>query len=184
MAGRANGSAPTGQGRGAREQAAGHGMPSHHTAAPYGAHAGAGALLDRLDGVQRSGNGWRARCPSCGGRSRKVSVTDRDGVTLIYCFGGCQAVEVLQALGLGWADILPPRTWPQTPEDRRQARRAIRESGWSAALEVLALESKVVLFAARELHHTGGLEIEDGKRLAEAVKRIDHAANVLVEVRR
>ena len=53
---------------------------------------------------------------------------------------------------------------------------------WSSppALSVLALESKVALFAARELHITGGLDIEDGKRLAVAVERIDHAANVLV----
>jgi len=141
-------------------------------------------LLQRLEAVQKSGNGWRARCPACGGRSRKVSVTETEGRVLVFCFGGCPAIEVLAAVGLGWPDVMPPRTWPQSPEERRRARRAIREAGWASALSVLALEAKVILFAARELHITGGLEIEDGKRLAEAVKRIDHAANVLVEVRR
>lgn len=146
-------------------------------------NATAEPLLQRLEGVQKAGNGWRARCPSCGGRSRKVSVTERDGRVLLHCFGGCRAIEVLEAVGLGWQDVMPPRTWPESPEERRRQRRALREIGWAAALATLALESKIILFAARELHITGGLEIEDGKRLAEAVKRIDHAANVLVEVR-
>lgn len=141
-------------------------------------------LLQRLEGVQKSGNGWRARCPACGGRSRKVSVTEAEGRVLVYCFGGCEAIAVLAAVGLGWPDVMPPRTWPDSPEERHRQRRAIREAGWAAALSTLALESKVVLFAARELHMTGGLQIEDGKRLAQAVKRIDHAANVLVEARR
>lgn len=141
-------------------------------------------LLQRLEAVHKSGNGWRARCPACGGRSRKLSVTEAEGRVLVYCFGGCEAIAVLEAVGLGWPDVMPPRTWPDSPEDRRRQRRAIREAGWSAALSTLALEGKVVLFAARELHVTGGLEIEDGKRLAEAVKRIDHAANVLTETRR
>lgn len=144
-------------------------------------YATAEPLLQRLDGVQKSGNGWRARCPACGGRSRKVSVTEAEGRVLIYCFGGCPAIEVLGAVGLGWPDVMPPRTWPDSPEDRRRQRRAIREAGWASALSVLALESKVALFAARELHLVGGLSVEDGKRLAEAVQRIDHAANVLVE---
>lgn len=138
-------------------------------------------LLQRLEAVQKSGSGWRARCPACGGRSRKVSITEVEGRVLVYCFGGCESIAVLEAVGLGWPDVMPPRTWPDSPEDRRRQRRAIRESGWASALSVLALESKVALFAARELHITGGLEIEDGKRLAEAVKRIDHAANVLTE---
>lgn len=147
-------------------------------------HASAEPLLQRLDGVQKAGNGWRARCPACGGHSRKLSVTESDGRVLVHDFGGCKAIEVLEAVGLTWADIMPPRHWPESPEERRRARRAIREAGWAAALSVLALEGKIVLFAARELHLTGGLEIEDGKRLARAVERIDHAAGVLVEVPR
>lgn len=138
-------------------------------------------LLQRLEAVQKSGKGWRARCPACGGRSRKVSVTEAEGRVLIYCFGGCPAIEVLGAVGLGWPDVMPPRTWPDSPEEQRRQRRAIREVGWASALSVLSLESRVVLLAAREIEITGGIGWEDGKRLAVAVDRIGHAASVLVE---
>lgn len=144
----------------------------------------AAPLLQRLDGVQKSGAGWRARCPACEGRSRKLSIAETDDRILIYCFGGCEAGAVLDAIGLTWADVMPPRHWPQSPEERRRARRAIREAGWAAALSVLSLESKVVLIAARELYATGGIAVEDGKRLRLAVDRIGDAAAVLVEVRR
>ena len=99
----------------------------------------------------------------------------------MYCFGGCQAVDVLQAVGLSWADIMPPRHWPESPEERRKARRAIREVGWASALRVLALESKVALIAARRIAGWQYLSEEDDKRLAEAVDRIDHASAVLIE---
>ena len=42
--------------------------------------------------ARRTGpNRYRARCPSCGGRSFKVSIcAGNDGrSTLLYCFGGC-----------------------------------------------------------------------------------------------
>lgn len=168
----ANESAPTGQGQGAGQS----NWNGYHVE-----NATAEPLLQRLDAVQKSGNGWRARCPSCGGRSRKVAITESGGRVLVHCFAGCRAIEVLESVGLGWPDVMPPRTWPDSPEERRAQRRAIREAGWVSALSVLALESKVALFAARELHLVGGLSVEDGKRLAEAVQRIDHAANVLVE---
>lgn len=136
-------------------------------------------LLQRLDGVQKSGNGWRAKCPACGGSSRKVAIAERDGRVLVHCFGGCKAIEVLEAVGLSWPDIMPPRHWPDNPEQHRQARRAMREVGWSAALETVALEATIALFAARELYFTGGLEVEDGQRLALAVERLTGAQGVL-----
>lgn len=163
--------APTGQGQGAGA--------SHNNF--HVDHVTAEPLLQRLDAVQKSGKGWRARCPACGGTSRKVSITEADDRVLVYCFGGCRVEEVLAAVGLSWADIQPPRHWPRNPEDQRRARRAIREVGWASALKVLALESKVALIAARQLAGWQYLTEEDDKRLAEAVARIDHASNVLVE---
>lgn len=153
-------------------------LPSHEF---HVNSATAQPLLDRLDGVMKSGNGWRARCPACDGRSRKLSIAESDCRVLVHCFGGCEAVAVLDAVGLTWADIMPPRTWPASPDERRRARRAIREAGWAAALEVLHVESVVVLIAARELYFTGGIEVEDGKRLRLAVDRIGRAAAALVE---
>ena len=99
---------------------------------------------------------------------------------MLHCFAGCPAIAVLEAVGLGWPDVMPPRHWPQSPEERRQARKAIREAGWAAALEVLAMEAKVVLVAARLLARWQYLEPEDDTRLALALERIDGAASTLV----
>lgn len=163
--------APTGQGQGA-EVSHNNFHVDHVTAEP---------LLQCLDSVRKSGNGWRARCPACGGISRKVSITEVDDRILLYCFGGCKVEDVLAAIGLTWADIQPPRHWPNCPEDQRRARRALREVGWTSALKVLALESKVALIAARQLAGWQYLSEEDDKRLTEAVDRIDHASRVLAE---
>lgn len=146
-------------------------------------NATAEPLLQRLDGVQKSGNGWRAKCPACGGTSRKVTIAERDGKVLLHCFGGCKAVAVLEAVGLAWADIMPPRHWPESPEERRQARRAIREAGWASALSVLALESAIVQIAAGKVLRDEPLDWNDYCRLVKAEERIAEARNALVEVR-
>ena len=138
-------------------------------------------LLQRLEGVQKSGNGWRARCPSCGGRSRKVSVTERDGRVLVYCFGGCEAIAVLEAVGLGWPDVMPPRTWPLSPADRERARQAMREVGIVSAIDALAVEATVVLLASRQLYAHTPLTPDDDDRLMLACHRIEHAAHALTK---
>ena len=140
-------------------------------------------LLQRLEGVQKSGNGWRAKCPACGGTSRKVTIAERDGKVLLHCFGGCKAVAVLEAAGLAWADIMPPRHWPESPEERRQARRAIREAGWASALSVLSLESAIVQIAAGKVLRDEPLDWNDYCRLVKAEERIAEARTALVEVR-
>lgn len=137
-------------------------------------------LLSRLEGVAPSGGGWRARCPSCGGRSRKLSIAMADERVLLHCFGGCRADEVLQSAGLTWADVMPPRHWPQSPEERRRAQRAIRETGWASALAVLATEATVVRLASRQLAGQWYLDPDDDARLALAVERIDKAAAALI----
>lgn len=161
--------APTWQGRGAESV---HG------------EANATILLGRLESVQVQGKGWRARCPSCGGTSRKLSVTESGGRVLIHCFGGCKAIEVLESVGLAWADIMPPRAWPASPEERRAQRRAVRESGWAAALATLATEATIVRMASAQVARWQPLSEEDDARLALACERIDKAAAVLVEAGR
>jgi hypothetical protein len=139
-------------------------------------------LLQRLEGVQKSGKGWRALCPSCGGRARKLSITEGDdGRALMTCFGCHDTRAVLAAIGLQWADVFPFRNWPESPEERRRTRRAIREAGWGAALSVLAREATVVQLAGRQLAGWGFLSEDDDARLAVAVERIDQARGVLCE---
>ena len=132
------------------------------------------AVLSRLEGVQRSGKGFRARCPGCGGQSRKLSVSEADeGRVLLHCFGGCTPSAVLSAMGLQLADLFPVRLSPESPEERRAWRRAAREAKWGAALDVLAHEASVVLILAKELGPV--LRPEHRLRLVEAEIRIDAA---------
>ena len=137
-------------------------------------------VLSRLEAVQQQGRGFRARCPNCGGRSRKVSVSEGDdGRVLLHCFGGCSATEVIQALGLTTADLFPVRLRPETPDERRAWRRAAREAGWGAALDVLDYEATLVLLAARAVAAGEPLSSDDLDRLAQAAGRINEARGVL-----
>ena len=137
-------------------------------------------LLDRLDGVQRSGNGWRAKCPACGGRSRKLAVTEAEtGRVLVHCFAGCVAADVVHALGLDLADLFPDRLPPEEPEARRAWIRASKVAQWGAALDVLTTEATIVQVASRDLAAGRALTPEDASRLALACDRITDAKGVL-----
>lgn len=137
-------------------------------------------VLARLEGVQKSGRGWRAMCPACGGKSRKVSITEAEnGATLLHAFCGCPPAEVLGAVGLEIGDLFPERLRPMNEAERRDARQRARESGWRAALDVLQLESAVVEVAASELHRLCAIDEVDRARLALACTRIRDARAVL-----
>lgn len=136
-------------------------------------------LLERLEGVQRQGRGWRARCPSCGGTSRKLTVAESDDRVLVHCFGGCKVVDVLTAVGMTFADLMPPKSWPQTREERRKAQRAIREVGLLSAFEVLMVEGQIIEAAARQIARWQPLSVDDDARLALAVERASKAVIAL-----
>ena len=144
------------------------------------AAAGTDSLLAHLDGVQKVRKGWRARCPNCGGTSRKVSIADApNGSTLLHCFGGCEPAAILQSVGLTIADLFPERLRPMTLDEQRAARLAARESGWAAALGVLVREATVILVACRMLRRHEGLGDEDDARVEVAESRIASAREVL-----
>jgi 5S rRNA maturation endonuclease (ribonuclease M5) len=66
------------------------------------------AILDRLRGVQRAGDGWLAFCPAHADerkRSLSVKLAD-DGRTLVHCFAaGCDAEQIARACGMTLADL-------------------------------------------------------------------------------
>ena len=165
-----------------RRSPAGEGEASGMSASGRTFHvqsATAEPLLQRLERVQKAGNGWRARCPACGGTSAKLTVTESDGRVLLHCFGGCRAIDVLESVGLGWPDIMPPRTWPESPEERRRARQAQREAGAVAAIDVLAIEATVIRLAARQVSTWQPLSAADDDRLMLACDRIEKASHAM-----
>ena len=157
------------------QQTIGRGL--HHN---YTAGSPLGLLLTRLERVQRHGKGYRADCPR-GHRSRgTLSLSESDnGAVLMHCFSGCSPADVMAALGLDLGALFPERIAPTTPEQRRQSQQWAREARWAAALPALALESMVVVVAARQTLAGDPLSTEDVQRLIVASERIDDARAVL-----
>lgn len=139
----------------------------------------ADVLLARLDGVMRSGSGWRARCPACGGKSRKVSICEAEnGTTLLNCFGCHDTPGILAAIGLHLVDLFPARMEPASPAARAEARRAARETQWGAALGVLDREATIALLVAKDVYAGRTPGAADLARLGEAVHRIGAAREI------
>lgn len=72
------------------------------------------AILARLEGLgcrPRGRNGsWSACCPAHEDKRPSLSLREaEDGRVLIYCHAGCRPVDILDKLGLTWADMFPPR---------------------------------------------------------------------------
>lgn len=141
---------------------------------------GIDALLHRLERVQRSGQGWRADCPT-GHRTRgTLSLAQGDdGRLLLHCFAGCSAAEVLPALGLTLAEVMPERLRDPSPEGRRAARERFKFASVGAAAGVLEREARIVHLAGCDLLRGEVLDAADTQRLSEAVERIAAARGVL-----
>jgi len=71
-------------------------------------------FMRRLEGVRPNGKGFTARCPGPahghGDRHNSLSVTPGDdGRILLNCFTGCSTDDIVSALGLTMADLMPPK---------------------------------------------------------------------------
>ena len=63
-------------------------------------------IFDRFDAKQTSPGKWRARCPSHGSRGLSLALKEtNEGNTLVHCFHGCTAAEVLGSVGLKTSDL-------------------------------------------------------------------------------
>ena len=66
------------------------------------------AVLARLEGVRRSGDGWTACCPAHEDRRASLSIgAGREGRALLTCHAGCPADAVAHAAGLELRDLFP-----------------------------------------------------------------------------
>ena len=141
---------------------------------------GIDALLSLLERVQKTGNGWRADCPNGHKTHGTLSLAQGDdGRLLLHCFAGCSAADVLGALGLALADVMPELQRDESPEGRRTARERFRLVSVTAAAGVIEREARVVLIAGCDLLRGQALPPDDVQRLGEAVERIEAACEVL-----
>lgn len=138
-------------------------------------------LLSRLEGVIKTGGGWRAHCPNCGGKSCKLSIAEGDnGTLLLHCFAGCQVHDVLAAVGLQLGDLFVRRDLrSMTPAERSQLRQAALLPRWKAALEVLSHEATVLMIFASQCADGGPITSDDLTRMSVAALRIFDAQEAL-----
>lgn len=138
-------------------------------------------LLGRLEGVVKTGCGWRARCPAHGSKAASVSIAQgANGTVLVNAFCGCTAHDVLTAIGLTVGDLFPRRDLrTMTPAERSQLRQAALLPRWRAAMEALQHEATVLLIAANKLGD--GLPLDDSEqtRMRVAALQVFDAGEVL-----
>jgi hypothetical protein len=85
----------------------------------------ASRVLALLDGVRRIDESrWVARCPSHQDRSPSLAIRQSDDRVLLHCHAGCTAANIMNALGLTFADLYDnsrPSKWDPIASLRRRA---------------------------------------------------------------
>lgn len=134
----------------------------------------AAEFLERLDGVHGRGTGrWFARCPSHEDKSPSLSIREGDGGKIVvYCFAGCSARAICEAIGLELKDLFSDREasrrhdlQPRRANWRRQASELLHDA------EAIAYRAELTLSAAT------GLSIADWTE-----EELDAAVNAVAGV--
>lgn len=61
--------------------------------------------LHLFKGLEKSGNGWKARCPAHDDTVPSLSITKDGGNWLLCCHAKCATDEILRTVGLAWSDL-------------------------------------------------------------------------------
>lgn len=138
-------------------------------AADHGGEGVAEKVLDKLQGVKRTGTEkWIARCPVHNVKSSSLSIrVTQDGRVLLHCFGGCETGDVLAALNLKFTDLFDKPLAHYLPPVG---------GGFNARelLELMAHESFVAVLITEAAAETG-LSTEARARLSLAAARLEKA---------
>ena len=134
-------------------------------------------ILDRLDKVKQTApDKWIARCPAHEDKGPSLSIRDAGDKLLLHCFAGCDALDIVHAVGLELTDLfeapLSKTQYCVFGSSRKRSRIPARD-----LLLLISHEATVVaLLAADFLKHQTFTEA-DWSRLGQAVERIGRARN-------
>jgi putative DNA primase/helicase len=64
-------------------------------------------ILNKLEAVSETSNGWQARCPAHDDAKASLSIAEDGGKTLMRCHAGCETTDVVEAMGLKMRDLFP-----------------------------------------------------------------------------
>lgn len=127
-------------------------------------------LLSNLKKVKSTGkNRWVSCCPAHGDKSPSLSIRLLDDERiLIHCFAGCEVASVLDAIGLGFSDIMPP--------SQLEHKRSVHSPFSTAdALRCVSHEAQIVALYAISLAKDLNPSNQDKERLLKASERIKGA---------
>ncbi len=131
------------------------------------------ALISSLDGVKETGHGkYVARCPAHDDRSPSLSIRDcDDGRVLVHCHAQCQIEDVLDAVGLGFTDLMPERVGTEHSYKPLKSRFDARQvlAGLSHEIMVVCLIADRLASAAND---------DDQSRLLLAATRLNTALDI------
>ena len=137
----------------------------------------ADAILTRLNGVRRtSERRWTARCPAHDDKRPSLSIRELDDYrVLLHCHAGCDVQNVLQAVGLDFNALYPPRT-------DKPLLRPVRKP-WRASDVVAALrgELNVVFVILSTVAAKTPVNDDDAERACIALGRIAHFLHELAD---
>ena len=129
-------------------------------------------LLSRLERVQPIGNNrYKALCPAHDDRSPSLAIKDDSDRLLLHCFSGCETTDVLGAIGLTFADIMPDKAMGNFKKVKKPF----------YAMDVLGIikfEATLVYIYATEMAKGLKLTSTDNERLLLAASRINHGYEV------
>ena len=128
-------------------------------------------LLNALVKVKQTNHStWIACCPAHDDKNPSLAIRQvDDGRTLIHCFAGCSATEILDALGLSFDDLYPAKNLDTTYKPLRKTFDA------HTTIQLLQFESLLVLECARTINRGEKLTDQDFDRLLKAAERIQRA---------
>lgn len=121
---------------------------------------------------QTSANEWVACCPAHDDRTPSLAIKQTDdGRVLLHCFSGCVPIEILNVLGLTYADLFPRNSTPLE---------GLKSLRWSSRtmLEAIAHNAMCLVILADDLAHgREALTPEYRDQIFERAMEIQEAVN-------
>jgi hypothetical protein len=94
-----------------------------------------------------------------------------DGTVLVNCFAGCGAAEVLDACGLGYDALFPPKPIDHV---KRMNRPVFRDDVFG----LIRFEASIVWLIGCDLHGSQTISQGDYERLGEALGKLGRVAEL------
>jgi hypothetical protein len=132
-------------------------------------------MLGMLTKVKGRNGSWTACCPAHNDKGPSLAIREtEDGRVLIHCFAGCEALMIVQALGMDLTDLFPP-------DDKRreylvEGKKSMKPAFYASDLmRIISFEALLVSVCAYDLSQGKKLSETDRERMKLSQKRIEEA---------